>query len=48
LKPREKYSYVKEMKQQLKKAQHIIAQLYQENRELKKKLIEKTLEAQTP
>jgi hypothetical protein len=36
------------MQQQLKKAQDIIAQLYQENRELKKKLTEKTLEAQTP
>ena len=30
------------------KSQHIIYQLYQENRELKKKLIEKTPKAQTP
>jgi hypothetical protein len=48
VKPGEKDSDVKEMQQQLKKSQHIIAQLYQENRELKRKLTEKTLEAQTP
>jgi hypothetical protein len=48
VKPGEKDANVKEMQQQLKKVQHIIAQLYQENKELKKKLIEKTLEAQTP
>jgi predicted RNase H-like nuclease (RuvC/YqgF family) len=47
-KPREKDSHVKEMQQQLKKAQHIIAQFYQENRELKRKLKEKTLEEKTP
>jgi hypothetical protein len=47
-KPGEKDSHVKEMQQQLKKAQHIIAQFYQENRELKRKLTEKTLEEKTP
>jgi hypothetical protein len=36
------------MQQQLNKDQHIIAQLYQENRELKNKLTKKTHEAQTP
>ena len=44
----EKYSDVKEMQQQLKKYQHIIAQLYQENMELKRKLTEKNPEGQTP
>jgi hypothetical protein len=48
VKPGEKDADVKEMQQQLKKSQHIIAQLYQENRELKRKLTEKTPEAQTP
>ena len=48
VKPWETDSYVKEMKKQLKKSQHIIAQLYQENRELKRKLTENTLEAQLP
>jgi hypothetical protein len=48
VKPGEKYSYFKEMKQQLKKDQHVITQFYEENMELKRKLIEKTLEAQKP
>jgi len=38
VKPWEKDVDVKDMKKQLKKYQHIIAQLYQENRELKNKL----------
>jgi hypothetical protein len=46
--PGEKDADIKEVKQQLKKDQHIIAQLYQENKELKRKLTERTLEAQTP
>jgi regulator of replication initiation timing len=46
--PGEKDVNIKEVKQQLKKAQHVIAQLYQENGELKRKLAERTLEAQAP
>jgi hypothetical protein len=46
VKPGEKYSNVKEMHQKLKKSQHVIAQFYKENRELKRKLPEKTPEAQ--
>jgi hypothetical protein len=38
VKPGEKNVDVKEMKQQLRKDQHIISQLYQENKELKRKL----------
>jgi hypothetical protein len=48
VKPGEKYSDVKDMQQQLKKAQYVIAQFHQENRELKRNLAKKTLEAQTP
>jgi hypothetical protein len=48
VKPREKDSDVKEMQQQLKKSQHVIAQFYQENMELKRKLTENIHEAQTP
>jgi hypothetical protein len=44
----EKDSEIREMQQQLREAQHVIAQFYQESRELKRKLAEKALEAQTP
>jgi hypothetical protein len=46
--PGEKYADIKELQQQLKKTQHIIAELYQKNIELKRKLTERTPEAQTP
>jgi hypothetical protein len=36
------------MQQQLREAQHVIAQFYQENRELKRKLAERGSEEQTP
>jgi hypothetical protein len=36
-----------EVKQQLKKAQHVIAQSYQENRELRRQLAEKIIETPT-
>jgi hypothetical protein len=36
------------MQQQLREAQHVIAQFYQESRELKRKLAEKDFEEQTP
>jgi hypothetical protein len=36
------------MQQHLREAQHVIAQFFQENRELKRKLVEKATEAQTP
>jgi len=37
---------IKEVKQQLKKAQHVVAQLYQESRELRRQLIERIPETQ--
>jgi hypothetical protein len=37
---------IKEVKQQLKKAQHVIAQFYQENRELRRQLAERIPETQ--
>jgi hypothetical protein len=44
----EKDSEVREMQQQLREAHHVIAQFYQESRELKRKLAEKAPEAHTP
>jgi hypothetical protein len=44
----EKGSKVREMQQQLREAQHVITQFYQESRELKRKPAEKAPEAQTP
>jgi len=43
----EKDSYFRGMQQYLREAQHVIAQFYQENRELKRKLAEKDFEEQT-
>jgi phage shock protein A len=37
----EEYSEVREMQQQLREAQHVIAQFYQESKGLKRKLAEK-------
>jgi hypothetical protein len=44
--PDEEDAYIKEVKQQLKKAQHVIAQFYQENIELRRQLTEIILETQ--
>jgi chromosome segregation ATPase len=44
--PGEEDADIKEVKQQLKKSQHVIAQFYQENRELRRKLTEIIPEAQ--
>jgi hypothetical protein len=38
---------IKDVKQQLNKAQHIISQIYQKNKELKRNIEERTLEQQT-
>jgi cell shape-determining protein MreC len=40
----EENANVQELLQQLKQAQHAIAQLYQENRELSRQLAERTIE----
>jgi chromosome segregation ATPase len=40
----EENANVQEMKQQLKQAQHVIAQFYQENRELRRQLAERIIE----
>jgi phage shock protein A len=48
VKSRRRDSEIREMQQQLKEAQHVIAQFYQESRELKRKLAEKVSEEQTP
>jgi hypothetical protein len=37
----EEDAYTKEVKQQLKKSQHVIAQFYQENKELRRQLAER-------
>ena len=47
MEPSEKDTNIKEVKQKLKKYQHVIAQLYQENIDLKKNLIERTPETLT-
>jgi hypothetical protein len=43
----EENANTQEMKQQLKQAQHVIAQFYQENRELRRQLAEKIIETPT-
>jgi hypothetical protein len=44
----DKDSKIRELQQQLREAQHVIAQFYQENKELKRKLAERGSEEQTP
>jgi Ser-tRNA(Ala) deacylase AlaX len=44
----EKDSEFREMQQQIREAQHVIAQFYQESREMKRKLAERGSEEKTP
>jgi hypothetical protein len=45
--PEDKDQVIKELQEQLKEAKHVIAQYFQYNRELKRKLVEKTPDMQT-
>jgi hypothetical protein len=45
--PEDKDQIIKELQEQLKEAKHVIAQSFQYNREMKRKLVEKTSDMQT-
>jgi hypothetical protein len=45
--PEDKDQIIKELQDQIKKSKHVIAQSFHDNREMKRKLVEKTPDMQT-